>query len=223
MKISGISLASLALFCNHRTWLSALSPEFRARRTGSVMATFNDDLRYMILQFLNEEGYKEAARMFERESGSYFYMEHFEGMVMNGQWEAAERYLSSFTKLDENHFSLKIYFDMRKQHFLETLDGGDRGKALDILMKDLKVFANYDEHLFKELTQLLTFNNIRENKKLSLYKDTVTERVKIMAELKRVIMANPIFNGKLRFPDMENQRLKQLINQAAQSEKKFSN
>ncbi|KAK4750160.1 hypothetical protein SAY87_027609 [Trapa incisa] len=116
---------------------------------------------------------------------SYFYVEHLEGMVMNGQWGAAERYLSSFTRLDDNRFSLKIYFHMRKQHFLETLDG--------------------------------------ENKKLSLYKDALTERGKMMAELKRIIMANPVFKGRLRFLDMENQRLKQLINQAAQSEKKISN
>lgn len=49
-------------------------------------------------------------------------MDHFEYMVITGQWEAAEKYLSSFTKYDDNRYSTKIYFEMRKQHFLETLD-----------------------------------------------------------------------------------------------------
>jgi hypothetical protein len=37
----------------------------------------------------------------------------------------------------------------------------DRTKAVDILMKDLKVFASFNEDLFKEITQLLTLDNFR--------------------------------------------------------------
>ena len=39
----------------------------------------------------------------------------------------------------------------------------DRAKALDILIKDLKVFSLGHEELFKEMTQLLTINNIRSD------------------------------------------------------------
>lgn len=37
----------------------------------------------------------------------------------------------------------------------------DRAKAVEILVKDLKVFASFNEDLFKEITQLLTLDNFR--------------------------------------------------------------
>lgn len=38
----------------------------------------------------------------------------------------------------------------------------DRSKAVEILVKDLKVFASFNEELFKEITQLLTLENFRQ-------------------------------------------------------------
>ena len=58
----------------------------------------------------------------ERESGYYFSMKFFEEMIRSGNWDEAERYLSCFTKLDDNRYSTKIYFEIRKQKFLEVLD-----------------------------------------------------------------------------------------------------
>lgn len=37
----------------------------------------------------------------------------------------------------------------------------DRAKAVEILVKDLKVFSSFNEELFKEITQLLTLENFR--------------------------------------------------------------
>lgn len=37
----------------------------------------------------------------------------------------------------------------------------DRAKAVEILVKDLKVFSAFNEELFKEITQLLTLENFR--------------------------------------------------------------
>ena len=37
----------------------------------------------------------------------------------------------------------------------------DRSKGVDILVNDLKVFAAFNEDLFKEITQLLTLENFR--------------------------------------------------------------
>jgi hypothetical protein len=37
----------------------------------------------------------------------------------------------------------------------------DRAKAVEILVKDLKVFSAFNEDLFKEITQLLTLDNFR--------------------------------------------------------------
>lgn len=41
------------------------------------------------------------------------------------------------------------------------LTRNERGNAVDILVKDLKIFACFNEDLFKEITQLLTLENFR--------------------------------------------------------------
>jgi len=58
----------------------------------------------------------------ERESGLYFDMEHFEDMVLSGKWDEVEKYLSGFTKVEDNAHSTKIFFELRKQKYLEALD-----------------------------------------------------------------------------------------------------
>ena len=37
----------------------------------------------------------------------------------------------------------------------------DRHAAVDILNKDLRVFASFNEELFKEMTMLITLDNFR--------------------------------------------------------------
>ncbi|KAK2659784.1 hypothetical protein Ddye_006317 [Dipteronia dyeriana] len=113
----------------------------------------------------------------------------------------------------DNRYSTKIYFEMRKQNFLEALDSKDQEKALNILSKDLNVFANVDGGLFNEMTQLLTLEDIRQHESFANYRDTNSARRITMIELKRVIEANPIFHGKLNFPTMNGNRLQRLINQ----------
>jgi hypothetical protein len=49
-------------------------------------------------------------------------MKYFEDHVQGGECEEVERYLSSFTKVDDNHYSMKIFFEIRKQKYLEALD-----------------------------------------------------------------------------------------------------
>jgi hypothetical protein len=49
-------------------------------------------------------------------------MRYFEDMVTNGEWEEVEKYLSGFTKVDDNRYSMKIFFEIRKQKYLEALD-----------------------------------------------------------------------------------------------------
>ncbi|KAH8482795.1 hypothetical protein H0E87_030034 [Populus deltoides] len=178
------------------------------------MAALCKDLVLLISQFLDEEGFKETARMLERESGYYFSMKFFEDMIRSGNWDEAERYLSCFTKLDDNRYSTKIYFEIRKQKFLEVLDNNERSKALDILMKDLKAFAPDNEELLKEMTLLLTLNNIRDHESLSMYSDAESARKVMMVELKKVIEANPLLRDKLEFPNIANHRLRRLINQS---------
>jgi len=43
-------------------------------------------------------------------------------MLLLGKWNDAESYLSRFTRIDDNMHSTKIYFEIRKQKYLEALD-----------------------------------------------------------------------------------------------------
>lgn len=178
------------------------------------MSSLSRELVFLILQFLDEEKFKETVHRLEQESGFFFNMRHFEDLVTGGEWDDAEKYLSGFTKVDDNRYSMKIFFEIRKQKYLEALDRRDRGKAVEILVKDLKVFSAFNEELFKEITLLLTLDNFRENEQLSKYGDTKSARSIMLAELKKLIEANPLFRDKLQFPTLKNSRLRTLINQS---------
>ncbi|KAM0933886.1 putative transcription factor WD40-like family [Dioscorea sansibarensis] len=177
------------------------------------MSSLSRELVFLILQFLDEEKFKETVHKLEQESGFYFNMKYFEDEVHNGNWDEVERYLSGFTKVDDNRYSMKIFFEIRKQKYLEALDKRDRAKAVDVLVKDLKVFSTFNEELFKEITQLLTLE-ISENEQLSKYGDTKSARAIMLVELKKLIEANPLFRDKLLFPSLKNSRLRTLINQS---------
>lgn len=49
-------------------------------------------------------------------------MKYLEDEMYSGNWEEVERYLSGFTKVDDNRYSMKIFFEIRKQKYLEALD-----------------------------------------------------------------------------------------------------
>ncbi|PWZ04346.1 Protein TPR1 [Zea mays] len=80
-------------------------------------------------------------------------------LVYAGEWDEVEKYLSGFTKVDDNRYSMKIFFEITKKKYLEALHRHDRAKAVDILVNDLKVFLTFNEEFYKEITQLLTLEN----------------------------------------------------------------
>ncbi|KAK7352684.1 hypothetical protein VNO80_18112 [Phaseolus coccineus] len=170
-------------------------------------SALDKDLVFLTLQFLNEEGFKEAAHKLECESGLYFNMKYFEEMLLLGKWNDAENYLSRFTRIDDNMHSTKIYFEIRKQKYLEALDIDNHTKALDILVKDLKVFSSGREELFNEMTKLLTINNIREHASLSTYGDTNSVRKIVADSIMKLIEGNPEFHEKLKCPTFKTQSL----------------
>ncbi|KAL9233336.1 hypothetical protein vseg_008354 [Gypsophila vaccaria] len=178
------------------------------------MSSLSRELVFLILQFLEEEKFKESVHRLEQESGFYFNMKYFEEKVQLGEWDEVEKYLSGFTKVDDNRYSMKIFFEIRKQKYLEALDKHDKAKAVEILVGDLKVFSTFNEDLYKEITQLLTLTNFRENEQLSKYGDTKTARNIMLVELKKLIEANPLFRDKLVFPTLRSSRLRTLINQS---------
>lgn len=172
------------------------------------------DLIFLILQFCDEENLKKTAHVLEQETGYFFDLKYFEDLVLNGNWEEVEKYLSSFTVIEDNKYSTKIYFEIRKQKFLEALDRHESSTALDILLKDLKVFAQSNKELYKEMAQLLALDDIRENDSLASYGDTVSARKRVLTELRAVIEANPLLQGRIRFPQINKSRLRRLINQS---------
>ncbi|CAL0308549.1 unnamed protein product [Lupinus luteus] len=178
------------------------------------MTSLSRELVFLILQFLEEEKFKESVHKLEKESGFFFNMKYFEEKVLAGEWDEIEKYLSGFTKVDDNRYSMKIFFEIRKQKYLEALDRQDKKSAVEILVGDLKVFSTFNEELYKEITQLLTLNNFRENEQLSKYGDTKTARGIMLIELKKLIEANPLFRDKLVFPNLKSSRLRTLINQS---------
>ncbi|KAE8732576.1 Topless-related protein 4 [Hibiscus syriacus] len=179
-----------------------------------MTTSLSRDLIFLIMQFLDEEKFKETVHILQQESGLFFSVKHFEDLILSGKWEEVEQYLSGFTKVDDNRYSMKIFFEIRKQKYLEALDKLDRAKALDILTKDLKVFSSFNGDLFKEITQLLTLDNFRENEQLSTYRDAKTARSVMLIELKKLIEANPLLCDKLQFPNIKSSRLRMLINQS---------
>ncbi|PWA72233.1 WUS-interacting protein 2 [Artemisia annua] len=165
------------------------------------MASLPRELVLLIHQFLDEEGkYKETLHRLE--------------MITNGEWEEVVKYLHGFTKIEDNRYSMKVFFEIQKQKFLEALDRNDHAKACEILHKDLKVFSGFNQELYKEITLLLGLGNFRENEQLSKYADAKTARSVMLAELKKLIEANPLFRDKLTYPNFKSQRLRTLINQS---------
>ncbi|CAH8361420.1 unnamed protein product [Eruca vesicaria subsp. sativa] len=177
------------------------------------MSSLSRELVFLILQFLEEEKFKESVHRLEKESGFFFNTKYFDEKFLAGEWDEVEKYLSGFTKVDDNRYSMKIFFEIRKQKYLEALDRKDKAKAVEILVQDLRVFSTFNEDLYKEITQLLTLQNFRENDQLSKYGDTKTARTVMLAEVKKLIEANPLFRDKLTFPTLRSSRLRTLINQ----------
>lgn len=80
----------------------------------------------------------------EQESGFLFNMKYFEEKVLGGEWEEVEKYLSGFTKVDDNRYSMKIFFEIRKQKYLEALDRFFHLSCISLLFFIwLFLFANY--------------------------------------------------------------------------------
>ncbi|KAL1552241.1 hypothetical protein AAHA92_13063 [Salvia divinorum] len=178
------------------------------------MSSLTKDLMFLIMQFCDEENLKKTARMLEQESGHFFNLKYFEELVLDGNWDESEKYLSSFTAVEDNKYSTKIYFEIRKQKYLEALDKHEFSTAVDILKKDLKVFAQSNEELYKEMARLLALDDLRENDSLALYGDALTARKSLLGDLRAVIEANPLLQGKTRFPQIKKSRLRRLINQS---------
>ncbi|KAJ4910959.1 LIS1 homology motif protein [Raphanus sativus] len=82
-------------------------------------------LVFLILQFLDEEKFKESVHKLEQESGFHFNIKYFEEKALAGEWDEVEKYLSAFTKVDDNRdFCLVLTNTLPAE--TETSDQGEK-------------------------------------------------------------------------------------------------
>ncbi|KAM0033379.1 putative transcription factor interactor and regulator LisH family [Helianthus debilis subsp. tardiflorus] len=120
-----------------------------------------NELLLLVLQFLDEEKYKETLHRLESESGAFCNVDYIAELVTNGDWDVLENYLAGFININGNRHSVKMLFEIRKQRYIEALNANDRPRALEILKKDLKPFKSMNEDVYKQMTSLITLNDIR--------------------------------------------------------------
>lgn len=65
--------------------------------------------------------YSPGARL-EQETGLFFDLKYFERLVMAGKLDQVDRYLEGFTNLNDDRNSLAIFFEIRRQKYLEALE-----------------------------------------------------------------------------------------------------
>ncbi|RHN74442.1 hypothetical protein MtrunA17_Chr2g0310451 [Medicago truncatula] len=151
-------------------------------------------------------------RMMEKETGVFIDLKYFQEKILDGEFDESEKYLSAFTNITDSQSSMKMFFQIRKQKYLEALDRNDKAMAVEILVKDFKIFSTYNNDIYSEIINLITLDNFRENVKLSHYKDVKSIRIALMEELKNMIDNNPILKNKIMLPSLRSLRLRFMIN-----------
>ncbi|GJN12369.1 hypothetical protein PR202_ga30641 [Eleusine coracana subsp. coracana] len=158
------------------------------------------DLKYIILQELRAQGYKEAAHSLERETRLYLDAEHVTDLVRRGAWDEAERYIGAFAGgMAEDPYSARIFFVFRRRKDIEALERRFTSEEGELLVNDLKAVAPYDEEVAKLVAAFDNFS---------------VSPGSCAVEIKKLIEANPLFQDKLEFPSFEDSRLSMLINQS---------
>ncbi|XP_022003682.1 topless-related protein 4 [Helianthus annuus] len=173
-----------------------------------------NELLLLVLQFLDEEKYRETLHRLESESGAFCNVDYIAELVTNGDWDVLENYLAGFINVNGSRHSVKMLFEIRKQRYIEALNAKDRPMALEILKKDLKPFKSMNEDVYKQMTSLIALNDIRENPQLSEYTDDKNARGILVDDLKKLIQSNPELRDKIQFPSVKASRLRVLVNQS---------
>ncbi|GAU33853.1 hypothetical protein TSUD_393610 [Trifolium subterraneum] len=138
-----------------------------------------------------------------------------EMMVLILQFLDEENLKETMHKMEQEtaiFFNLKYFEKKVLEGEWQECEKNDRTRAVEILVNDLKIFSTYDQALYKQLTNLITLDNLREIIHLSHYQDVRSSRVLLMTELKALINANNRLNNKLKLPKLSESRLRQLIN-----------
>ncbi|KAI9107070.1 hypothetical protein K1719_022598 [Acacia pycnantha] len=84
--------------------------------------SIKEELIYLILQFLDEEKFMLTRHKLEQETKMFFNLNHFGKLIIDGEWYEAEKYLSAFTKFDDQ-CPLQRIFKIQDGRRLEAFDG----------------------------------------------------------------------------------------------------
>ena len=103
------------------------------------------DVLLTVLEFLKSSGYIESMRCLEHECGvsvdNYGNdLDFLRDLILDGQWEDAENFVNPLQKKNQgSEFDFDgVMFQLRKQRFLELVDGKDQEGAVLELTAGLK-------------------------------------------------------------------------------------
>ncbi|XP_028106354.1 protein TPR3-like isoform X1 [Camellia sinensis] len=125
------------------------------QETGDIMSGIDRETLSLVLQSLTEMNFRKTHRVLESESGVFIDIKYVEELVATKKWDEVTRYVSGFTKWDDNHHSTTINFIFWSWKYFEALDKCNLHKATDILTNKLQVFSESNEELMKEMTLIL--------------------------------------------------------------------
>ncbi|KAK3195059.1 hypothetical protein Dsin_026369 [Dipteronia sinensis] len=91
-------------------------------KNAKMTRKIKEELIYLILQFLDEENFKETLHKLELETKVYFDIDYVVECMINRKWDRAEKYLSAFTKMDDNRYSMDVFSRIQKQKHCEAVD-----------------------------------------------------------------------------------------------------
>ncbi|CAA7032891.1 unnamed protein product [Microthlaspi erraticum] len=165
-------------------------------------------LIFLILQFLNEEGYNESLHLLEQESKILFNFSYFSDAIINGNWKIAEDYLSAFTSPEENTFSRKMFFELYKSKFSESQDRSGGSESVNIFSKELRRIPVFKDDGYEDLVEVIADMRVLEQTSIM---DKASLRAKLCVDLHKLGTNNPSLFGKLDFPELEKNALMSLI------------
>jgi hypothetical protein len=169
----------------------------------------------LVLQFLEEEGFRDAARELQRSSAAFCDLQHVGELIAAGQLDSCDRYLSGFTNPSENPNSLKIFFEIRKQKYLEALEARQFTRAVELLRGELRAFQDAATDTYAELCTLTSLDDFRQNEKLAGCGTLSEMRALLRSEVLRLAESNPALRGRIVFPPIAPSALRTLLSSAA--------
>ncbi|KAI9489752.1 WD40-repeat-containing domain protein [Zychaea mexicana] len=166
-----------------------------------------EELVRLILQSLNDLGYRDAAGALQKDSGIALETDtitRFRGGILSGDWRLAESLLATLPGIQTNDL-LQAQFLIRQQKFLELLEAQKTMKALHVLRNELTPLGQSIERLH-QLSSLIFCSSVEDIKSQAQWDGAGgTSRQQLLVDLQNYIPPSIM---------IPNERLLTLINQA---------